>query len=249
MAQSPPACKVRWSAFKAYLANLIQTAQMREQDAFEDLRSLRQGDSETVSELHTRMIGLEADCDPQPEHVRVRTLDAALTNHRTKSQLVSILGGETAPTVMFWLDKALIAEHIAHPRSRRNEKGKHHESGSAPQGPRPLQSSSKERRSRKEKHRKNRENNSGNRSGPSRPNPNSNADITCFTCNQKGHYSGDGKCPKYDEWAKQHPERVRAIESARKEQSQSSRRVNAIQQELRAEALSLKESEKGKAKS
>jgi hypothetical protein len=172
-----------------------------------------------------------------------------LTNHRTKSQLVSILGGETAPSVMFWLDKALIAEHIAHPRSRRNEKGKHHESGSAPQEPRPPQGGSKERRTRKEKHRKNRENNSGSHSGPSRPYSNSTTDITCFTCNQKGHYSGSRKCPKYDEWAKANPERGKAVENIRVEQRQAAQRMNAIQQELRAESAPAKGSGKGLAKS
>jgi hypothetical protein len=45
---------------------------------------------------------------------------------------VLILGGETALIVMFWLDKALIAEHIAYLRLKRNEKGKYYKSGLAP---------------------------------------------------------------------------------------------------------------------
>jgi hypothetical protein len=62
--QRPPACKVHWPSFKNYLANLIQTTQTRQQDAFDDLRRLRQRDKETVSELHTRMIGIEAEVAP-----------------------------------------------------------------------------------------------------------------------------------------------------------------------------------------
>jgi hypothetical protein len=37
---------------------------MREQDAFKDLRSLKQGENETVFKLHTWIIGLKADYNP-----------------------------------------------------------------------------------------------------------------------------------------------------------------------------------------
>jgi len=57
-----------------------------------------------------------------------------------------------------------------------------------------------DRRVKKEKARKNRDYSNGS-SGPSRtrPNPNSNANITYYTCNKKGHYSSSWKYSKYSE--------------------------------------------------
>ena len=77
------ACPIRWDAFKLYLANLISTAAIRKQQAFNTLRELKQGSKETVSELYSRMLDCENDVDPQPEENRIQTLDAALTDRGT----------------------------------------------------------------------------------------------------------------------------------------------------------------------
>jgi hypothetical protein len=52
------------------------------------------------------MISLEVDQDPRPEKDRIRTLDAALSDYKTRQMLVSILSGGEAATVSEWLEKA-----------------------------------------------------------------------------------------------------------------------------------------------
>ena len=65
------------------------------------------------------MISLEIDQDPRPERDRVRTLDAALSDFRTRQMLVSILSGEEAASVSEWLEKAQKVKYITYPKSRR----------------------------------------------------------------------------------------------------------------------------------
>lgn len=246
--QNPPA-KIQWDSFVAFLANLIQAPQTRRQDAFEGLRDLQQKDGETVAELYTRMISLEVDQDQRPERDRVRTLDAALSDYRTKQMLVSILSGDEAVSVLDWLEKAQKAEHISHPKSKRNKPNESGKGNSAPKDPGSSYTSSanQERRKRKDRTRKNRDGPSGGNSSTfrSQTRPSASDSITCYTCGQKGHYSGNSKCPKYDEWAKQNPDKAKAIEESKRLQ----RQVNAIALEERGRSTSLKETGKGKAKS
>jgi len=247
MKQSPPACEINWEKFKAYLADMLQAPQTRQQDAFEEIRDLHQKDGETVAELYTRMISLEVDQDPRPERDRVRTLDAALSDFKTRQMLVSILSGGEAASVSEWLEKAQKAEHTAHPKSRRAKAGEASKGNSAQKDPSSANSNPQERRKKKEKNRKARENNSGGSSAPSKPyhGTSSNAQIVCWTCNQKGHTSGSARCSKYDEWARQNPEKAKTIEESRRLQKQ----VNEIAAEERSRGVPPKEPGKGKAKS
>ncbi len=247
MKQNPPACEIHWERFKAYLADMLQAPQTRQQDAFEELRDLQQKDGETVAELYTRMVSLEVDQDTRPEKDRVRTLDAALSDHKTRSMLVSILSGGEAASVSEWLEKAQKAEHTAHPKSRRAKTGGSSKGHMASKDSDLVDTRSQGRRKKKEKYRKNRGNDTGGNSGPFRPHPGpSSASIgTCWTCNQKGHFSGSPKCPKYDEWARQNPDKAKTIEESRRLQ----RQVNAIIDEERSRGATSKELGKGKAKS
>lgn len=246
MKQSPPACDIHWERFKAYLADMLQAPQTRQQDAFEEIRDLQQKDGETVAELYTRMISLEVDQDPRPERDRVRTLDAALSDYKTRQMLVSILSGGEAATVSEWLEKAQKAEHTARPKSRRAKTGENSKGNSASKDSE-ANSNSQDRRKKKDKYRKNHENSSGGNSAPSKPRhgTRSNPPAVCWTCNQKGHFSGSTKCSKYDEWAKQNPEKAKTIEESRRLQKQ----VYAITQEERSRGEPPKEQGKGKAKS
>jgi hypothetical protein len=251
--QNPPA-RVHWESFSRFLANLIQAPQTRKQDAFEELRNLRQQDGESVSELYTRMVSLEVDQDQRPERDRVRTLDAALSNYKTKQMLVSILSGDEAASVNEWLEKAQKAEHVAHPKSSRN-KGESSKGNPSSKDPEPNKGSGEnDRRKRKERFRnRNRDGNSGgnssrngNSGGSSRPartlpGTSSAKDITCYTCGQKGHYSSNTKCPKYDEWVKKNPEQAKIFEESRRLQ----RQVNEISKEERSRSASK---DRGKAK-
>jgi hypothetical protein len=252
MKQTPPACEMVWERFKDYLADMLQAPQNRRQDAFEDLRSLRQEERETVAELYTRMISLEADVDPRPEKDRIRTLDAALSDYKTRNMLTAILSGGEAATVQEWFEKAQKAEHTAHPKSRRAKTGESSKGNSAPADSN-INSGTQDRRKRKEKYRKDRGNHTGGNPGPSRrpskpgtnPNPNSNSNLTCWTCQQKGHFSGSTLCPKYNEWAKENPDKAKTFEESRRLQKQ----VNAIQSEERSRSIPSKETGNGKAKS
>ena len=108
-------------------------------------------------------------------------------------------------------------------------------------------SNSQECRKKKEKSRLYRDNMSGSNSGPSRSLPRSNSSINAvyYTCNQKGYYTNSKRCSKYDEWAKQNPEKAKAQEDSRSLQ----RQVNQIVQEERSRSNPVKDSGKGKAKS
>lgn len=247
MKQSPPSCEVHWERFKAYLADMLQAPQTRQQDAFEELRDLHQKDGETVAELYTRMISLEVDQDPRPERDRVRTLDAALSDYKTRQMLVSILSGGEAASVSEWLEKAQKAEHTAHPKSRRAKTGESSKVNSASKDSDLANSDSQGRRKRKDKFRKSREKSSGGASAPSRPqqSTSSTSGMVCWTCGQKGHFSGSAKCSKYAEWARQNPDKAKTIEESRRLQKQ----VNAIAMEERSRGDPPKEQGKGKAKS
>ena len=49
-------------------------------------------------------------------------------------------------------------------------------------------------------------------SSSSRNGSNNDSEKTCWTCSGKGHFSGDSRCPKYAEWAKENPEKAKAKE-------------------------------------
>ena len=227
--QSPPLCRIHWESFKAFLANMIAAPQTRQQEAFQGLRELQQLSGESVSELYTRMTSLEADQEPRPERDRVRTLNAALADREVKKQLASMLHGKEAKSVRHWIEQAQQAENLIHPRMKKGKTGDSSKGSSASKDPGTGSSNSQERRKKKEKSRLHRDNASGGNSGPSRslPRSNSSADTVCYTCNQKGHYANSKRCSKYDEWAKQNPEKAKAQEDSRSLQ----RQVNQIVQE------------------
>ncbi len=193
---SPPG-PVNWDAFKAFLMNMIQSPEIRSQVAFEELRGLKQKQNESVSELYTRMVALEADIGPRTEDDRVRTLDAAITNRKLKELVVTLHRGAMAPTVSSWLELAQQAEHLqkmTNPSSGGGDALKDSCQGNSGQPSDP-----KERRKKKEKRRLDQGLNQT--PGPSMArNPASqNKDVTCYTCGQKGHYAGNRQCSKYGE--------------------------------------------------
>jgi hypothetical protein len=255
MRETPPACALNWDAFKQFLADVIQAPETRKQEAFEDLKNLRQASNESVSELYTRMISAEADRGPIPERDRVSTLDAALTNQKLKELMVSILSGRQASSVAQWIETAQRAEHLVRGnRSRYSQApaGSQGNGGSNPHSNSNTNSSlhdaSKERRKKKEKFRRD-QNRSGSgqasSSGPSTA-PSSAKDATCYTCNQKGHYSGTTRCPKYADWARDNPEKAKA----KAELSRAQRQAYIImQQPDNGQTTSAKTSGKEKAKS
>jgi len=161
--------------------------------------------------------------------------------------LVSILSGGEAVSVSEWLEKAQKAEYTAHPKSRRAKTGESSKGNSAPKDPDSANSHWQSRRKKKDKFRKTRENPSGGTSAPSRSNPStsSNSGMVCWTCSQKGHFSGSVKCSKYDEWARQNPDKAKTMEESRRLQKQ----VHAIAMEERSRGAPPKEQGKGKAKS
>jgi hypothetical protein len=208
-----------WGKFSAFLADMIQAPGTRSQDAFEELRDLRQGLNESVSELFTRMITYEADRGTMNETDRVRTLDAALTNQETKKMLVSILGGRMASSVSEWLEIAQRAEHTVN-KTRRSRhpggNGANQGSNSNANNNSSPDAAKDNRRKRKEKARKSQQSSGDGQASSSKPSSGSNAarDVTCYTCSQKGHYSGDKRCSKYADWVRDNPDKAKAKEDA-----------------------------------
>ena len=244
----PPLCRIHWESFKAFLADMIAAPQARQQEAFQALRGLEQLPGESVSELHARMRSFEADCHPpRTPAERVQTLDAALQDQEVKKQLASMLHGQYAKTVAHWLEQAQKAESLVHPKVKKGKTGGSSRGNYALKDPGSADLTQRERRKKKERFRNRRDNASGDSTGPSRslPRPGSTAEIVCFTCGQKGHYANNAKCPKYGEWAKQNPERAKAMEDSRNLQ----RQVNEITQSEKSRSSSVKDSGKGKAKS
>ena len=244
----PPLCRIHWESFKAFLADMIAAPQARQQEAFQALRGLEQLPGESVSELHARMRSFEADCHPpRTPAERVQTLDAALQDQEVKKQLASMLHGQYAKTVAHWLEQAQKAESLVHPKVKKGKTGGSSRGNYALKDPGSADLTQRERRKKKERFRNRRDNASGDSTDPSRslPRPGSTAEIVCFTCGQKGHYANNAKCPKYGEWAKQNPEKAKAMEDSRNLQ----RQVNEITQSKKSRSSSVKDLRKGKTKS
>ena len=120
---------------------MITTAHVREQEAFEDLRRLTQKDRESVAELHARMVDMETYVESQnDEKTRIQTLEAALQDLETKKMLASMLSSAPALTVNQWLEKAVQAEHTAHPR-RKSKGASAGQDNSSPKDIKPSSSS------------------------------------------------------------------------------------------------------------
>ena len=126
--------------------------------------------------------------------------------------LVSILSKDEAASINEWLEKAQKAEYVTYLKSSRN-KGESSKGNLSSKDPKPNKGSGEnDRCKRKERFRnRNRDGNSGgnssrnsNSGGSSRPartfpGTSSVKDITYYTCRQKGHYSSNTKCLKYNE--------------------------------------------------
>jgi hypothetical protein len=152
-----------------------------------------------------------------------------------------------APTVSSWLQLAQQAEHLQ--KMTNHSLGGGDPSGDSRQGSSGQQSGPKERRKKKEKYRL--DQGLSQTSGPSmvrNPAP-QNKDVTCYTCGQKGHYAGNRQCSKYDEWARDNPEKARAREAAAKAQREM-HQAFAVADKLPSRlAANSKDSGKGKVKS
>ena len=126
--------------------------------------------------------------------------------------LVSILSKDEVASINEWLEKAQKAEYVTHLKSSRN-KGESSKGNLSLKDPEPNKGSREnDYYKRKERFRnRNRDSNSSSNSSynsnsssssrPARtlPGTSSTKDITYYTCGQKGHYSSNTKCLKYNE--------------------------------------------------
>ena len=104
-------------------------------------------------------------------------------------------------SVSEWVEQAQRAEQLvgrSHHQRHGQGPGSNDPSSNTLSDPNLSQDNSKERRKKKEKLRRQRNSNQ-NHSSKSFSNPNPLKDVTCYTCNQKGHYSRDKKYSKYTE--------------------------------------------------
>jgi hypothetical protein len=143
---------------------------------------------------------------------RVRTLNVVVDD-----EIRDRMGFENPPrTVLAWVARATEAEHfLAKTKKRRKEnQGQGQSKDQTPGNPHGSKSDSSgkrnagrgdatSRRKRKEAWRKDSKENSSAGGDGQKGSGSSSGTITCWTCNKQGHYSGDPKCEKYDEWQKQ----------------------------------------------
>jgi hypothetical protein len=203
---------LRWKPFKEFLRNLIVNPGMQKQESFEEMRALRQRSNERINGLLTRFYTLEGVLGTSAEEDRVRTLNAAVDD-----EIRDRMGFENPPrTVLAWVARATEAEHfLAKTKKRRKEnQGQGQSKDQTPGNPHGSKSDSSgkrnagrgdatSRRKRKEAWRKDSKENSSAGGDGQKGSGSSSGTITCWTCNKQGHYSGDPKCEKYDEWQKQ----------------------------------------------
>lgn len=227
--KSKPDQIIHWEEFKEMLSDSIQARSRKFQDAFEALRTLSQEKGETVAQLYARMIEIEQDLGIVPEVTRVRTLDAALQDHGVRKQLASMLQGEQAENVNHWIEKAQQAEHVVRAYSRTRPSQDPSKAGSSQDKSNSAdQSQGWKGKKRKKSFKKDHLSKKG-----SVPASTSSAaatkDVVCFTCKNKGHYSSDRSCPKYEEWVRMNPEKAKKLEDFRSLRKE----VNEIRKEDR----------------
>ena len=216
---------LRWEKFKTFLRDLIVTPSLHVQESFEGMRTLEQYPDETVNGLLTRFYALEAELGPATEINRIRTLDAAV-----HSDIQDRMAYQEAPaTLLEWIAKATRAEHLLSraKKSGRNQnkdkdtstpggskdKNSGANQGSKPEGSRTRGGSSNSgfRRKKKEdwrRHKAGNSNNSGRGESSPKPARSVPGGPVCWTCDKPGHFSGDPKCEKYDEWKKQQKDKA-----------------------------------------
>jgi hypothetical protein len=119
--------------------------------------------------LYIWIISLKVNQDLYSERDRIRTLDTALSDYKTRQILISILSGGKAVSVSKWLEKAQKAEHTTYPKSRRVKTEESSKGNSAPKDSNLANSDSQGRRKRKDKFRKLYKKPSGSTSAPLRP--------------------------------------------------------------------------------
>jgi hypothetical protein len=239
-------CPKEWEPFKEFLSNIIQSADVRARDAENEYIELRLQQGESVSQLYSRMLELEKDMPEQTERSRLSTLNRAIRDYRNlKNTFMLFCGGIAPSNVHTWIEKAEQAEQeIAYEKKSQSAKKARPNENSENQGTPSKRPRHDQPAKQNWKNRAARKTSPAPSSGTtSTKTASATPNKTCYTCNGPGHWSGDRRCPKYDEWKTKHPEII-----------ESRKQISALQQAHQTLMTSqrgstnARESGKGKAK-
>jgi hypothetical protein len=231
-----------WDAFKEFLNSLIIAKTARNTQAIDNYRKLSwEWKKESIQELYTRMLSIEADMGDQPtEKHRVDTLYSACKNNPSFSMSLFTINADVLPSTLDeFIDQCTRAEQASN-RFRASRAAQNAERASERESKTPQDSGSgNQRPDRGQKKRKrdshaDSERKTGARPAPPRTNPGALsrdlAQVTCYGCGKKGHLANDPtKCEKH----KDYPGGISDLEKAKRRLASAEKaykRVNAAVQ-------------------